>query len=184
MPKRRTRYADDDKDSLLNLLGMRLPSLMIGLLLGVVLSFVTSRFEEVIASNIAVAFFIPFIVYMADAVGTQTQAIYVRDLRSGKASFRNYMIKETSLGITIGIIASLITGVITYMWLSDINITAAVSISMFLAISSAPIVALIIVELFNLEHSDPAVGSGPIATVIQDTLSVLIYGLVCSAIVL
>jgi magnesium transporter len=184
MPKTKTRYADDDQDSLLKLLGMRLPSLMIGLLLGIVLSFVTSRFEEVIAKSVEVAFFIPFIVYMADAVGTQTQSIYIRDLRSGKASFKIYLLKETLLGLSIGLVASVITGMITYMWLSDINITTAVSISMFCAISSAPVVALIIVELFSLEHSDPAVGSGPIATVIQDTLSVLIYGLVCSAIVL
>ncbi len=184
MRSRTTRYADDDKDSLLGLLGMRLPSLMIGLLMGILLSFVTSRFEEVLAKNIHVAFFIPFIVYMADAVGTQTQSIYIRDLKSGKAKFKRYLIKEASLGLFIGLVTAVITGVITNMWFSNISLTLAVSISMFLTVLSSPIVALFIVELFSLEHSDPAVGAGPIATVVQDTLSVLIYGVTCSILVL
>jgi magnesium transporter len=35
-------------------------------------------FEQRLASNIAIAFFIPAIVYLADAVGTQTEAIAAR----------------------------------------------------------------------------------------------------------
>jgi len=94
MKKDLIQYADDDIVPLKRLLGLRLPSLMIGLLLGIVLSFFASRFEAVLTKNIAVAFFIPFIVYMADAVGTQTQNIYSRDLKSGKANFKSYFLKE------------------------------------------------------------------------------------------
>jgi Mg/Co/Ni transporter MgtE len=36
----------------------------------------------------------------------------------------------------------------------------------------------------QLEHSDPAVGAGPIATVVQDTVSILIFGFIASAIIL
>ncbi len=57
-----------------------------------------------------------------------------------------------------------------------------VSTAMFFTVTIAPLVALLVTEVLQLEHKDPAVGSGPIATVIQDTLSVLIYGLVASAI--
>ena len=55
---------------------------------------------------------------------------------------------------------------------------------MLASIAIAPIVALLVTEFLSLEHSDPAVGSGPIATVIQDTLSILIYGIIASAIIL
>ncbi len=94
-------YADDDTSSIRSLLAMRSPSIAIGLVLGVLLSFVTSRFEEVLSHDIRVAFFIPFIVYVAAAVGAQTENIYVRDLRSGRASFKKYLVKETILGIIL-----------------------------------------------------------------------------------
>jgi len=59
----------------------------------------------------------------------------------------------------------------------------AVGVSMFVAIATAPVVNMIIVELFELENQDPAVGSGPIATVIQDAISVIMYGIIASAII-
>ncbi|MBI4225512.1 hypothetical protein HY612_00180 [Candidatus Roizmanbacteria bacterium] len=78
---------------------MRVPPLVAGLFLGFFISFVTSRFEEVLTKNIEVVYFIPFIVYMADAIGTQTQTIYARDLSHGKANFVTYLIKEIILGL-------------------------------------------------------------------------------------
>lgn len=179
---KRTQYADDDTVSTSHLLHMRIPSLIIGLFLGIMLSFTTSRFEEVLANNIEIAFFIPFIVYMADAVGTQTQNIYVRDLKTGHASFKKYLIKETSLGFLLGVLSSIVVGVITFVWFASIRLTMSVSLAMFGAILMAPLVSLLVTKIFQLEHNDPAVGSGPIATVIQDTLSIFIYGLIASAI--
>ena len=177
-------YADDDEDSIMYLARLRIPSLVIGLVLGFALSFLTSRFEQVLAKDIRIAFFIPFIVYMADAVGTQTQGIYVRDLRTGKASFKKYLLKESALGFVLGLGSSILSGVVTYLWFRSYDIVLAVSLSMFAAVLVAPLVALLVTEILQLEHSDPAVGSGPIATVIQDTLSILIFGLIASAIIL
>lgn len=173
-------YADDDSVTILNLIKMRFPPLVLGLLLGIILSITASRFEEVLRLDIRVAFFIPFIVYMADAVGTQTQTIYSRDLKTGKASFRKYLYKETILGLMLGLLSGSLSAVVTTLWFNSPQLTIAVAVAMFGSISLAPLVALIVTEILQLEHKDPAVGAGPIATVIQDTLSVLIYGLIAS----
>ena len=178
------RYADDDTMSLGRLVWLRTPSLFVGLFLGLFLSFVTSEFEEVLARNVQIAFFIPLIVYMADAVGTQTQSIYTRDLLTGKASFRGYLIKESLLGILLGVIFSLVAGVAVQLWLGSFTLTLAVSLGMFGAVATAPFISMLVAEVLELEHSDPAVGAGPIATVLQDTVSVVIYGFVCSAVFL
>ena len=178
------KYADDETLSVKRIIQMRIPSLALGLILGIFLSFVTSRFEEALSQDIRIAFFIPFIVYMADAVGTQTQNIYIRDLRTGKASFKIYLMKETLAGVIFGVASSSITALITAVWLASTKITLAVSLAMFGAIAAAPLVALLVAEILQLGHKDPAVGAGPLATVIQDTLSVLIYGIIASSIIL
>jgi len=178
------RYADDDVTPLGRLLLMRAPSLFLGLFLGLFLSFITSEFEEVLARNVQIAFFIPFVVYMADAVGTQTQSIYTRDLVTGKASFKRYLVKETFIGLIFGLLFSVIAGGAVYLWLRSGQVSMAVFLGMFGAVASAPVISMVVAEILELEHSDPAVGAGPIATVIQDTSSVLIYGLVCSAVFL
>jgi magnesium transporter len=181
---KRMEYADDDRFTVRHLARMRMPSLGIGLLLGLILSFVTSRFEEVLATDVKIAFFIPFIVYMAAAVGSQTQNIFARDLRSGRAGFKHYLVKETSLGIIFGAAASGASALIVSLWFGSAELAFAVSLSMFCAVAIAPLVALLVTEFLQLEHTDPAVGSGPIATIIQDTLSVIIYGLIASWVIL
>ncbi len=184
MKKDCIEYVDDDTESVSTLLRLRIPSLILGLILGVALSFITSRFEEVLAKNISVAFFIPFVVYIADAVGAQTQSIYGRDLKSGKARFKKYLLKESILGITFGSIFGSIIFPVVLFWFNSIDLALTVGLSAFCAISTAPIIALIITEVFELIHKDPAASSGPISTVIQDAMSILIYGLIASTFIL
>lgn len=181
---KRIIYADDDTSSVKKLVRLRLPSIIIGLALGVILSFVFSRFEEVLAKDIRVAYFIPFVVYIAAAVGTQTQSIFARDLKSGHTKLKNYLRKEVWVGLIMGMIAGAASGIIAWLWYNDQTITLVVSSSMFAAVFVAPILALLVTEFVQLEHLDPAVGAGPIATAIQDTLSVLIYGTIASYILL
>ena len=184
MEQPKIQYADDDTEPVKFLFRLRTPSLLIGLVLSVVLSFVTSQFEHVLSANIRVAFFIPLVVYLADAVGTQTQTIYARDLRTGKASFKKYLLKETALGILFGLGSAALTAPVVFFWFQSAKLAFVVGSALFAAVASAPLIALIITELLQLEHKDPAVGSGPIATVIQDTVSILIYGAIASAIIL
>ena len=73
--KQSIEYADDDTESVRTLVRLRFPSLICGLFLGIAISFLTSRFEEVLSKNIQVAYFLPFVIYMAAAVGTQTEAM-------------------------------------------------------------------------------------------------------------
>ena len=182
--KQRMQYVDDDHTPVKRLLTLRVPSLMVGLFLGLFLSFVTSRFEVVLAQNVALAFFIPFIVYLTAAVGTQTQTIYVRDLKTGKANFHTYLIKESILGIILGSFFSILTGVIVMIWFQSYELAMAVGLGVLGAVCVAPIIALVISEILELEHEDPAVWAGPIATVVQDTVSVMIFGLIATAILL
>ncbi len=176
--------ADDDVDSLKRLVRIRIPPLLIGLFVGFLISFATSRFEEVLKTNVEVAYFIPFVVYMAAAVGAQTQTIYTRDLIDGTARFSTYLAKEMALGIILGALFGLVSWGVVVIWLGSHLLALSVGLAIFAAISAAPLVALTVTEILQLHHQDPAVGAGPIATVIQDTISVVLYGIIASAIML
>lgn len=180
----RTSYADDDYESVATLFKLRAPALVLGLFLGIGISFVTSSFEEVLSTNVQVAYFLPFVVYIADAIGTQTEAIYSRDLKSGRAKFSNYLRKELCLGIIFGLLFGASAGAFSYFWLGDSKLSLSVSIASLIAIITSPIVALIVAHTYQAAHKDPAAGTGPVATVIQDMLSVVIYGVVASVIIL
>lgn len=182
--KKHIQYADDDYESIPTLFKLRAPSLFIGLILGIATSFVISNFEKVLSQNVQLAYFLPFIVYIADAVGTQTEAIYSRDLKSGRAKFSNYFWKECTLGIIFGLLFAVIAGCTVYVWLHNMLLAQTVALASVITIATAPPIGLLITQAIQHFHEDPAVGSGPVATVVQDMISVIIYGLVASAIIL
>ncbi len=66
----------------------RLPWLLVGLLGAMAATALVGGFERQLEANVLLAFFIPAVVYMADAVGTQTEAVLIRALSAGKPSAR------------------------------------------------------------------------------------------------
>lgn len=55
------------------------------------------------------------------------------------------------------------------------TIAVAVSLSLFASCSIATLVAMSLPSLIDRVGLDPAFGSGPLSTVVQDLLSILIY---------
>ncbi|SDW01416.1 magnesium transporter [Nitrosomonas communis] len=48
-----------------------------------------SSFEAELTRNVAIAFFVPGLVYIADAIGTQSEAVAVRGLSLSQANLRH-----------------------------------------------------------------------------------------------
>lgn len=174
---------DDSKEKVVPLIEHRLPWLIIGLIGGIITVVISSSFENLLEKNIQLAFFIPVIVYMSAAVGSQTGTIYVRNLVKKDVSFSSYFLKELILGIFLGIFFGIILGGFAYFWFNDIQIAFSVGLAMLFTIITAPIVALIIPTILFKEHTDPAVGAGPFSTVIQDLISIFIYLLIASFVI-
>lgn len=175
---------DDDKDPVSLLVKLRLPWLFVGLCGGILATLLSSRFERILESDIRLAFFIPFIVYMADALGAQTENVYVRNLADGKVDLGKYILKEMILGVSVGALFGIIIGIVAFVWLDSVKLALTVGISLLVTMSLAPMVSLIVPSILQKERRDPAVGAAPITTVIQDILSLFIYFAVATFILL
>ena len=88
------------------------------------------------------------------------------------------------MGIILGVVTSAIVFVSIIIMFDSTKLASAVSLGILAAVITAPLIALLVTEFLELEHTDPAVGAGPISTVIQDAVSVLIYGLIATSIIL
>ncbi len=169
-------YVDDEKEEVGLLITQRLPWLFIGITGAIGASLFVSKFEGLLSEHIALAFFLPLIVYISDAVGTQTQTIFVRNLAiPGKEKFAVYLLKEFLLGVVIGLILGVLVGIASFIWLKNPDVSLTVGLAIWINLSIAPFVALFVSEVLFKSHADPAIGSGPITTIIQDVISIVIY---------
>jgi magnesium transporter len=152
----------------------RVPWLVIGLLGAMVSTVIVGAFEEQIREEVLLALFVPAVVYMADAVGTQTEAVVIRGMAVG-VLIRDIVWRELAAGAIIGaLIGATFFPFALVVW-GNGRIAATVAIALFISSSIATLVAMVLpYALARLGH-DPAFGSGPLATVIQDLLSILVY---------
>jgi magnesium transporter len=95
-------------DSPLQRLRERAPWLLAGALGSMLATSLMASFEAALAVNVSIAFFIPAIVYLADAVGTQTEAIAVRGLTLEHRALGHVVVREAATGLLIGILLGLI----------------------------------------------------------------------------
>lgn len=153
----------------------RLPWLLVGLAGSAVAAAVVASFERTLAQNLAIAFFVPAIVYLADAIGTQTEAVAVRGLSLTHAPLRMILARELSAGLLIGAALGATAAPLVGIFFGDWRLALSVALSIALAGGVASTVGLLLPWLLSHRGFDPAFGSGPVATVIQDVLSLIVY---------
>lgn len=155
---------------------LRLPWLVLGLFGGVVAAVVVEQFEGTLSDQLILAAFIPAIVYMADAVGSQTQMLFVRALALHHSlKVVPYLLREVVVNFILGLILAGLILVISLLWVGNPIVSVILALSVFLTVCFTVLVAISLPWLFNRFGYDPAIASGPLATVVRDIMSLLIY---------
>lgn len=160
----------------------RLPWLLVGLGGALLSADFVGWFEGQLSNKVILAFFIPGIVYLADAVGTQTETIVVRGLSIG-VEMRQMVARELLSGLAVGLALALVAGPLVWWRWGEADIALCVGLSVFAACSTASLAAMFLPWLMDRLSIDPALGSGPLATVIQDLSSILIYFAIAAVVV-
>ena len=127
-------------------------------------------FEQTLSANVAVAFFVPALVYISGAIGTQAVSVSVRGLSTHNISIGRLLRDELIIGIAIG--AALGT------------LSLAVGLALLGGGALSAVVGFGLPCIFQRLGSDPALGSGPIYTIIQDVASLFIFFVLVSTLVL
>ncbi len=153
----------------------RLPWLLFGLLGSGLATVAMASFESTFERNLAIAFFVPGIVYLADAIGTQSEAIAVRGLSLTHAGIGHLLAGEVRTGMLLGALLGAASFLPILAVFSDLRLAAAVAIAIFAAGTVAAALGLLLPWALEKSGRDPAFGAGPLATVVQDILSVLVY---------
>lgn len=163
------------EDPLLVRVSRRLPWLLVGLVLSAAAAGIMAGFEATLRANLAVAFFIPSLVYLTDAIGTQTEAIAVRGLAVRRRPLRRLLVGEALTGGAIGLILGVLAVLGIWAVFGDLRIAVSVGIALFLAGMLASSIGLVLPWTLARWGLDPAFGSGPVATIIQDVLTIAVY---------
>ncbi|MEN6329394.1 MAG: magnesium transporter [Methanobacteriaceae archaeon] len=154
----------------------RLPWLVVGVLGGTMAAGLIGNFEKLLSEYIVLAFFIPVMVYMSDAAGTQSEALLIRSMAlDPKMAIRAYFSREVKVAAVIGLVSGGLAAVASLLGWTQPVLSIIVGVSMFLSVIAAVIIATIAPLIFKKLKYDPAVATGPLATIVSDITTLAIY---------
>jgi magnesium transporter len=160
----------------------RLPWLLVGLVGAFAATTLVGSFEEELNANVLIAFFVPAVVYMAAAVGVQTETVLIRGLSAGVRPLAVFG-REVATGMVAGMVVGVLFFAFAALGWGDTEIAAGVGVALFASCSVATLIAIILPTSLQRLGLDPAFGSGPLATVLEDLLTIAVYFTILSAIV-
>jgi magnesium transporter len=160
----------------------RLPWLVVGTLGGLAIARIIGQFEQTLSDNLVLAAFIPLVVYIADAVGTQMEAFVIRDLALfRKLDFRRYFIRHLLAVLAIAFLLGGVISVVGFLIYQQRDVAFILGLAVAGSTISALFSGLIVPLFFRKLKMDPANASGPLGTIIQDAISVAIYFVIAKA---
>ena len=133
-------------------------------------------FEKTIEQNVILAGFIPLIVYMSSAVGMQTATFLIRDMALGnKIPLVRYCLRQIAITGMMAILFGAIFFYISYLFYGGPGIASTLATALGSAIIASVISGLVIPLTLSKCKMDPASATGPLGTMVQDIVSIVIY---------
>jgi len=155
----------------------RIPWVILGLFGGILAAKITDFFETPLKAHFILAAFIPLIIYIADAVGTQTETLFIRSLvLDSRLEVKKYLLREIKTAFLMALIlGGLLFLLSIFLFNAPYFIGIILGVSLFITVIVSILIAILIPWLLQKFKKDPALGAGPFATIITDVTSLIIY---------
>ncbi len=136
-----------------------------------------AHFEELIAANMALVFFLPLLIASGGNAGAQSATLMVRALATGDVEMRDWagmlgreLVVSTLLGLTMAFAVSTIG-----FFRGGPAIALVVATTMLLIVLVGSVMGMSLPFLLNRFKADPASASSPLITSLADGVGILIY---------
>ncbi len=154
----------------------RLPWLVLGIIGSTLAAGIISYFENSLQKILLLALFIPAVTYISDAVGTQSETIFIRTIALDK-NFRisKYLKREFLVWIGMSIPLSITIFAISIIFWHSLILSLTLLITVMISVLFSMMTAVIQPWLFAKVKIDPAVIGGPLDTIVSDLISIVVY---------
>lgn len=163
----------------------RLPWLCILMITAAFTGSVLSEFEDALAVIPALSSFVPMIMGTAGNAGSQASVMVIRGISVDGLNFKDLfkvLWKEFQVGVLCGMVLLVVVMARMMLLPPDVSVKVAfvIALSMVIAMIIAKVAGGLLPLLADILHLDPAAMAGPLITTIVDTVSLIIYFILCT----
>lgn len=135
-------------------------------------------FKDVLDQIVYLAILMPIVASMGGVAATQTLTIVLRGLTLEQINASNLkwlFRRELAVSILNGIVLSILAGLATYFWFSEITLALLISFALIINLISSVIAGVFVPIILRSFNQDPAISGSVVVTTVTDVIGFLSF---------
>jgi magnesium transporter len=156
----------------------RFPWLGCNLAAGILAAVLSSVYATELNRLVALAFFIPVVLNLAESVSSQSVSLALHALQGRLPTWRSLLAElraELATGFLLGAGSGLIVALTSLAWLGHVRLAFCLFGAIMGGVAGAAVMGLALPVILRLMHLEPKVAAGPIALASADVVTILVY---------
>jgi magnesium transporter len=156
----------------------RFPWLGCNLAAGILAAFLSSVFKEELDRVVALAYFIPVVLNLAESVSSQSVSLSLQVLHGRAPSWGvipGKLVRELATGLMLGLAAGAAVALVGLVWLGQARVALCLLGGISGGVAGAATLGAALPVVLRLLGLEPRVAAGPIALAGADVVTILLY---------
>jgi magnesium transporter len=156
----------------------RFPWLVCNLAAGILAAFLSGVYQDELSRVVALAFFIPVVLNLAESVSSQSVSLALHILHGQPPRWRELPARlsvELGTGLMLGLASGAVVGLVAFAWLGQIRVALCLGGGIRGGVAVAAVLGLGLPFLLRLLRLEPRVAAGPVALAAADVVTILLY---------
>jgi magnesium transporter len=156
----------------------RFPWLGCNLAAGILAAFLSSIYQETLDRVVALAFFIPVVLNLAESVSSQSVSLALQVLHGKPPSWAmlpGRLARELATGLMLGLTAGGAVGLVGLVWLGKARVALCLLGGIGGGVACSAVLGMSVPFVLRLLRLEPRVAAGPIALAGTDIVTIVLY---------
>ena len=156
----------------------RFPWLGCNLVAGILAAFLSGVYQEELKRVVALAYFIPVVLNLAESVSSQSVSLTLQILHGSPPTWRSMLRKlrsEVLTGLLLGLGSGAVVGMVALIWLAQVRVMFCLLGGITGGVVGAAVLGLTMPVLLRWLRLEPRVAAGPIALAGSDIITIVLY---------
>jgi len=157
---------------------LRFPWLLATVAGGTMCALLAGAFAETIEQRIVLAFFLTLVLGLAESVSAQSVAVTLQAMHRSKPTLAWLIAavrKELAVAMLLGAACGTLVAGIVFLWKGDPAAGASIGVSIFLSMTTACLLGVLIPAGSRALRWDPRIAAGPLTLSIADICTLTVY---------
>jgi len=156
----------------------RFPWLGCNLVAGILAAILSGVYREELERAVALAFFIPVVLNLAESVSSQSVILSLQLLHGRPLNWSTLprrLSGELVTGFMLGVASGAIIALVALFWLGQGRVAVCLVGGISGGVSAAAVMGMALPFLLRFMHLEPRVAAGPVALAAADVVTILLY---------